>query len=242
MDGTASGKERPGVNVARTACVAVVLLLHAGAVAAQTAGTVSFRILQRGAVIGSAEVSLLGDADGWRVRSTSQAAGTVNVAVKQFDARYDTGWRGRFLTVERAGPRASTLVHVVVGRATAHVDIVTATEARWHSHSTSPDTVFLPDHAYAAFVAVAARLRGAGARPEIPLLPAPDSERRAVVDAWERMSVRTRGGTLSASRHTLSVIGAVPRQMHVWEAGGDLLRVDLPHDQISVIRSDLTVP
>jgi hypothetical protein len=242
MDGTASGKERPRVNVGAAPFLALALLCAMTPIAAQVPGDRTFRILQHGRPVGMLDASLSRDADGWRIRSTSRIGGTLNVTVKQFDARYDRNWRARFLTVERTAPRSSTLVHVAVGRATAHVDIVTAREARWHSHSISPDTVFLPDHAYAAFVAVAARLQDGGRRVEIPLLLVPDSERRAVVDAWERVSVSTRSGPLRAGRHTLTVIGAVPRLLHVWEAGGDLLRVDIPDDEVSVIRSDIVDP
>ena len=240
MDGTASGKPREAVNGrGLAALVALLALAVPQPAAAQTPGTASFAVLQRGRPIGTMELTLAREPDGWRIRSTAQAGGTVEVTVRRFDAEYDLNWRGRFLTVERTGPRASTLVHVAVGRATAHVDIVTAKEARWHSHSTSPDTVFLPEHAYAAYAAVAARLRGARPRPEIPLLFAPDSERRAIVDAWEGVTVQTQTGPRRAGRHTLTVIGAVPRLMHVWEAQGDLLRVDIPHEEISVVRADL---
>ena len=43
------------------------------------------------------------------------------------------------------------------------------------------------------------RLQGAGQRAEIPLLFAPDSERRAIVDAWESLTVETRGGRLRST-------------------------------------------
>lgn len=223
----------------RTTLALVVLLLVRGPANAQTPGTASFRVLQRGTAIGTMEMALIREAEGWRIRSTGRMGGTVNVELRQFEAQYDAQWRARFLTVERLGPRASTLVHVVAGRATAHVDIVTAREARWHSHSISPDTVFLPEHAYAAYGAVAARLNGAGQRAELPLLIVPDSERRATVDAWESETVQTGAGPVRASHHTLSVIGAVPRLLHIWEAGGDLLRVDIPGEEISVRRTDV---
>jgi hypothetical protein len=240
MNGTASGKEHPGVNVTRAACFALCLLCVAGPVAAQTTGTWSYRVLERGMPIGSFELSVLREAAGWHIRSTGRTGGTIGVAIKQFEALYDRNWHARFLTVERIGPRASTLVHVVVGRATAHVDIVTAREARWHSHSISPDTVFLPDHAYAAFAAVAARLRAGGQRTEVPLLFAPDSERRAIVDAWESVTLTTRNGPVRTSRHTLSIVGPVPTLLHVWESGGNLLRVELPSQEIALIRADVT--
>lgn len=238
MDGTASGKERHGVNAASAALLAV-LLLAGNAANAQTTGRPSFRVLQGGATIGTMDVTVAREEDGWHITSTGQARGTIDVTVKRFEAHYDREWHARFLTVERAGPRSSTLVHAVAGRNTAHVDIVTEKEARWHSHSISPDTIFLPDAAYAAFVAIAARLNGGGARAEIPLLLVPDSERRAVVDAWESVMVETRAGPLRASRHTLSIVGAAPRLLHVWEARGDLLRVEIPQDGVSVVRDDV---
>jgi hypothetical protein len=240
MDGTASGKEHPGVNVARAVLLALCLVFAAHPLAAQTTGTWSYRVVQRGMSIGSFDLSLLRDSEGWHIRSTGRTGGTIDVAVEQFEAVYDRNWHARFLTVERTGPRASTLVHVVVGRATAHVDIVTAREARWHSHSISPDTVFLPDHAYAGFAAVAARLRAGSQRTELPLLFAPDSERRAIVDAWESVDLPSGSGPLRTSRHTLSIVGPVQTLVHVWESGGNLLRVELPHDEIAVIRADLT--
>lgn len=237
MDGI-PGRHFRGLDVTWILALAMSALTCAHA-AAQTTGTAAFRVLGRGEPIGMLRVAVSQEPDGWRITSTGTARGTVGVTVKQFDARYSGDWRARFLTVERDGPLSSTLMHVVVGPATAHVDIVTAKEARWHSHAISPDTVFLPDHAYGAFAAVAARLNAAGPRAEIPLLLVPDSERRAVVDAWEAVTVQVRSRPVRASRHTLTMIGAVPRQVHVWEAGGDLLRVELPLDEITVVRTDV---
>ena len=224
----------------------IVLLGYAGASAAlapasaQVAGTHGYLVLRGGTPIGTMEVSLSRDQRGWRVQSTGDAPGARAVGVRQFDARYDGDWQGRALTVERLTRGSATVVHVAVGAATAHTDIVTGSEARWRSHSVSPDVVFLPEHAYGAFTAVAARLHAAGQRAEIPLLFPPDGEQRAIVDGWERMTVQMRGGgPLTVSRHTLTIVGPSPWQVHVWEAAGQLVRVDLPRDQISVIRSDV---
>ena len=130
MDGTASGRTRSGVNAALVAAV-VVLLVPAPRADAQTAGAWSFRILQGGAPIGSAEISLVREPDGWHISGTSRAAGSIDVTVKRFDAQYEANWHARFLSVERIGPRSSTLMHAVAGAHTAHVDIVSAKQARW---------------------------------------------------------------------------------------------------------------
>lgn len=234
----AGRREQPHSRTWRV-CLTMALLVAAGLpAAAQTPGRASFRVLQRGAPIGAVDVTLSRDADGWHLRSTGTVAGTVNVLLRQFDARYTPDWHGRFLTVERAARNESTIVHVAVGRGTAHTDIVTAIQANWRSHSVSLDVVFLPAHAYGALDAVAARLHAAPRSREIPLLVAPDGEQRARVDARASRTVRTRSGPLRVTRHTLSLVGVVPRLLHVWELDGRLVRADLPEDEITVIRDD----
>ncbi len=249
MDGTASGIERPPVNAAAT-LLALVLAAALGApVAAQTPGSAAFRVYQRGVPIGTADVSVTRDGEGWRIQSTSRVAGSVNLAIGRFEATYDSRWYGRFMSMETAPlsardqRAATTIVHVAMAGATTRTDTVTAKEARWRSQSVSPDTVFVPPHIYGAFEAVAARLHAAGQRAEMPLLMPPDGERRGVVDAWERMAMPMRSGPpLTTSRHTLTLIGAVPTSFQVWEAEGRLVRVELPRDGISVVRTDVMAP
>jgi hypothetical protein len=229
-----------GFCAVRPVFLATALLAAAVATAsAQTPWRASFRVLERGVSVGGVDVSLSRDGEGWRIRSTGRADGTVNVAVRQFDAVYTENWEARFLTVEWIAARESTIVHVAVGRATAHTDLVTEQEANWRSHSVSPDTIFLPEHAYGAFAAIAARLHASGRRREIPLLVAPEGELRALVGAAESLTVETRAGPLRVARHTLSIVGAVPRPIHVWEPGGELVRVDVPAHRLTVVREDV---
>ena len=249
MDGTASGKEPLAVN-ATAALLTLLLALAAGSPAAgQTPGSAAFRVFQRGVPIGTVDVSVTREDGGWRVQSTGRTAGSVNLALGRFDASYDSRWYGRFMSMETAplaarDPRAATtIVHVAMTGRTTRTDTVTAKEARWRSHSVSPDTVFLPPHVYGAFEAVAARLHAAGQRAEMPLLMPPDGEQRGIVDAWEQMQVPMRTGPpLTASRHTLTLIGPVPTSFQVWEAQGRLVRVELPRDGISVVRADVLTP
>jgi hypothetical protein len=231
-----SGKRASAVNVALLAVV-----LAAASASAQTPGEWSYQILERGKAIGNARVSLLREADRWIVRSTSEIRGPIDETVRQFVAQYDRQWRARALSVERAAGKQSTVVHVVVGRTTAHTDVVTGKEARWRSHSISPDVIFLPERVFGAYAAVAARLQAAGQRAELPVLIAPDGERRAIVDAWEQLTLQTRAGAaLPVDRHTLTLIGAPARIVHVWEADGALMRVDLPAEGITIVREDLS--
>ncbi len=223
----------------------LALLAGAGSVAAQApAGAApaaaTFHVYERDARIGTANVSVARTDEGWRVQSTSTLAGSLDVAIKQLDLHYDASWRGRFMTIETLTAGRNIIVHVAVLAGTTRTDIVTEKEARFRSHSVSADTIFLPDHAYGAYEALAARLDGMRAGMDVPLLLAPDGETRGVIDTVAGERVRTATGPIAATRYTLQLIGAAPRTLEVWVDRGRLLRADLPDDDISVVRADVT--
>jgi hypothetical protein len=207
--------------------------------AAQTAGASSFRVYQHGALIGTIDVSVARTEDGWRIQGTSHLAGTVNLTVKQLDLRYDAWWRGRFMTLELVSVGGAVIVHVAVLGTSTRTDIVTENEVRFRSHSVSPDTVFLPDDVFGAYEALAARLAASPPGMDVPLFVVGTGETRAVVDMVVDEQVKTGTGTITARRYTLRKIGASPEPIDVWVDRGRLLRVDLPHDGVSVVRSDV---
>ena len=224
--------------------IVLALLACSGSVAAQTpAGTASaaatFHVYQRDARIGTASVSIARTDEGWRVQSTSTLAGALDLAIKQLDLHYDASWRGRFMTIETLHAGRNIIVHVAVLAGTTRTDIVTENEARFRSHSVSADTIFLPDHAFGAYEALAAPLERMRAGMDVPLLLAPDGETRALVDAVTAERVMTATGAIAATRFTLQLIGGVLKTLEVWVDRGRLLRVDVPRERLSAVRSDV---
>ena len=120
-------------------------------------GTASFRVYEKGALVGGVETSVERTDEGWRVRGTSRIAGSLPVSIANLDLYYDRTWGGRFMTVEMKVPDEA-IVHVAVVGGETRIDVVRSTEARFRSTSVSPDTIFLPDRTYGAYEAVAARL------------------------------------------------------------------------------------
>lgn len=219
--------------------LAAALVLLAVPAWAQTPGAASFRVYEKGAMVGTVQMTLHATADGWRLQGTSRIDGEVPVAIVNLDLYYDETWSGRFMTMEMKRPD-DVLLHVAVVGATTRTDIVRATEARFRANSVSPDTIFLPDRAYGAYEAVAARLNGAFPGFDIPLFVPPFGETRASVDAVAAVQVRTAGGTISAKRYTLTEIRQRPTPVEIWIADGRLLRLELPLAGLSVRRSDLS--
>ncbi len=185
------------------------------------------------------ETSVTRTDEGWRVQGSMQTKGSVPVSIVNLDLLYDAKWFGRWMTMEMKQPD-NVIIHVAVGRTTAQTDVVRPTEARFQSNSVSPNTILIPERAYGAYEAVAARLFSAPAVADLPLFVAPIGETRAIVEAVTREQVRTASGSITATHYVLTEIRARPTRVDLWAARGRLVRLDLPGAQISVVRTDIS--
>ena len=225
-------------NRRRQACLALAILVHAASAVAQTPGPASFRVYEKGVMVGTVETSVLRTEEGWRIQGSSRIAASVTVTIPNLDLYYDKDWNGRFMTLEMKAPD-DAIVHVAVVGTTAQIDIVRSTEARFRSVSVSPDTIFMPDRTYGAYEALAARLQGAFADIDLPLLVAPLGETRTRVDRVTEEPVKTTRGTIVATRYALTEFRERATPVNLWADRARLLRVDLPRAGISVIRYDV---
>ena len=216
--------------------LACALLCAAAPVLGQTVGPASFRVYEKGVEVGTITMSLDRSPDGWRLHGTSHVTGATPTTIVNLDLHYDHAWHARFMTLEMKAPD-DAIVHVAVVGDTTRTDIVRPTEARFRSNSVSPDTIFLPDRAYGAYEAVAARL--AAGPVDLPLYIPPFGETRASVEDVVTEAVAIEGGTITATRYTLLEIRERPTRVELWVVGGRLLRVDFPRAGISVIRTDV---
>jgi hypothetical protein len=207
--------------------------------AAQAPGRSTFRVYQNGVLVGDVEMSLSATEGGWRLQGSSRIGGAVPVTIANLDLYYDDDWNGRFMTMEMKEPD-DVIVHVAVAGTTTRTDIVRSTEARFRSHSVSPDTIFLPDRALGAYEAVAVRLTGAVAGVDLPLLIPPLGETRARVDAVATVQVTTGNGPITAKRYILTEIRERPTAVEIWVDRGRLLRLELPRASLTMVRSDVT--
>jgi hypothetical protein len=219
--------------------LALVLILCAAAdAAAQTTGAASFRVYEKGALVGAVEMTLAATEQGWRLHGSSRLSGDIPVNIPNLDLHYDKSWFGRFMTLEMKAPD-DAIVHVAVVGTVTRTDIVRSTEARFRSQSVSPDTIFLADRAYGAYEAVAIRLNGLRAGVDLPLFIAPIGETRLQVEAVTTERVMTDKGPIMAKHYSVTELRERPTRVEIWVDGGRLLRVDFPRAAISVVRSDV---
>jgi hypothetical protein len=215
----------------------LTMLIPAGA-AGQTPGNASFVVYEKGQRVGTMETRVSRTDDGWQIRGTVQTKGAVPVRIANLDLLYDRNWFGRWMTMEMKAPD-DVIVHVAVSRSTAQLDVVRAGEARFRSTSVSRNTILLPERAYGAYEAVAARLAADAARGDLPIYVPPTGETRAVVESVAVERVQTANGVLSAHHYVLTEVRPRPTRVELWADRGRLLRLDFPAAQVSVVRADL---
>lgn len=216
-----------------------LLVLLPARVAAQTPGKASFVVYEKGQRVGTMETDVSRTSDGWRITGSLQSKGAVPVRIANLDLLYDRNWFGRWMTMEMKAPD-DVLVHVAVARITAQIDVVRAGEARFRSTSVSANTILLPERAYGAYEAVAARLAGDGARGDLPIFVPPTGETRALVETVTSERVQTRSGSLAAQHYVLIEVRPRPTRVELWADRGRLLRLDFPAAQISIVRADVS--
>ena len=213
-------------------------VLAAAPAAAQTPGAASFRVYEQGALVGRVEMSLQATDTGWRLQGTSRIDGSVPVDIPNLDLHYDEEWRPVFMTIEMTKPDEA-IVHVAVAGMRTRTDLVRSTEARFRSHSISPDAVFLPDRAYGAYEWIAVRLDAGVPGRDLPIFIAPIGETRARIDEVAPSPITTTTGPVMATRYSLTEIRQRPTPVEVWVGNGRLLRLELPRAGISVVRDDV---
>jgi hypothetical protein len=207
---------------------------------AQTPGTASFGIIHRGTPVGTADVTLARTEAGWRITSRSEIGGDFQLSVKQFDAEYDLTWRPRFMTMELSTPDEHAIVHVAMMGTTTRTDIVRPRqEALFGANDVAADTLFLPDYVFGAFEALAARLENATPGAELSIFLVPRLEARAIADRRSPTTVQTTQGPREVARWHLTVTRDTPTPLEIWSDGGRLLRLDLPDEALSIVRSDV---
>jgi hypothetical protein len=207
-------------------------------VLAQTPGKASFIVYEKGQQVGTIETNVTRTDDGWRIQGSMQTKGSVPVRIVNLDLLYDSNWFGRWMTMEMKQPD-NVIVHVAVGRTTAQTDVVRPTEARFQSNSVSPNTILLPERAYGAYEAMAARLSTGPPGGDLPLFVAPIGETRAIVDGATTEQVKTTSGSVRAMHYVLTEIRTRPTRVDLWADRGRLLRLDLPTAGVSVVRADV---
>ncbi|MBM3821159.1 MAG: hypothetical protein FJW14_19380 [Acidimicrobiia bacterium] len=202
----------------------------------------TFRVYQRGALVGTTTVVITRESDGWRLQGDGELKGDFQLTMPQLDIRYDEAWSPRIMTMELVAKDDRAVVHVAFGLSdgTTRTDVVRPDNATWGSNKVSADAIPLPDLVFGAYEALAARLASATPGQELRAFIAPRFEAVMSADGVVDEDVPTTAGTLATKRWRVTLRRPEgPSPMEIWVAGGRMVRLDVPREGLSVVRQDV---
>jgi hypothetical protein len=212
---------------------------------AGAAGDVRFVILQHGTPIGTATSAVSRTADGWSIVGTTQLNAPLQVSVNRVEVGYTSEWAPRNATLDLVSSDESVVVHGggFGGPTAARIDIVRGgRQVTFVTAQVSRDALILPNFAYAAYEALAARLETAVAGTRIAVYVMPQREIAVRVDAVTAATLRGSGTTAATKHYRVTFVDPTgDTAADVWTEAGRLAGFDLPSQELSVRRVDLNV-
>jgi pimeloyl-ACP methyl ester carboxylesterase len=229
------------------AAVLVAAVAHGTLAAAQQAvapstGASDFAVYLRGTQIGTEQISLARSASGWTVTSSGRIGPPLDIVTRSLVIRYDALWKPLELTLDATGRGQALLIHITVAGATATTRGTNGGQEIDRTDTIDPDAVLLPNPFFAAYEAVAVRLRAAAPASTIPAYqggPAPitirvgDSQTEQIQTVARRIAARR-------TRVALAPPAGPALDAEIWaDETGRLLRVSVPGQTLEFVRDDL---
>jgi pimeloyl-ACP methyl ester carboxylesterase len=226
--------------VALIAAIAV-----SGTAAAQSSGQSNFNIYIRSTSVGTEQIAVERTADGWTVTSTGRLSAPVDLAIRQFRARYTSDWKPLELTIDATSRGQATLLHTTVSGTTATTEISGAPGAEpvRKTDTIDPLALFLPNPFIAPYEAIAARTVTAAAGTTLFLYQPAQGSFTAIVGESSVEQIQTVDRVIRARRTpvTFQAAGQPPIATEIWadETTGRLLRLRIPAQGLEVARDDM---
>jgi uncharacterized protein len=225
---------------------AVLVAATASVAAAQTppspTGTSNFAVFLRGVQIGTEEVSVVRGADGWTIASNGRIGAPIDLLIRNLQIRYDADWKARELTLDATLRGQEVGLRINITGTTATTRQNNAGQAVERTDPVDPGVVLLPNPFFAAYEAVAARLKNAAPGTSIPAYQGGPIPSVIVVGNSEPEKIQTVARLIDVrrTRVTLSATGQPGIEAEIWaDEAGRLLRVSVPAQSIEFVRDDI---
>jgi pimeloyl-ACP methyl ester carboxylesterase len=223
---------------------AAALFAFAGRLDAQPPRESTFNIRIRSTEVGVERVTVESSADGWTITSSGGIAPPVDLAIRQFTARYDASWRPLELTIDATLRGQPSKLHTTVSGTTATTEVSGAAGAEplRRADTIDPASILLPNPFIAPYEAVAARIRTAAAGTTLLLYQPGQGSFTAIVGeaAEERIQTVDRVITGRRTKLTFQAAGQPPTETEIWaDENGRLLRLRIPAQGLEVTREDI---
>jgi pimeloyl-ACP methyl ester carboxylesterase len=202
----------------------------------------TFLVFLRSTQIGSEEVVVTRDADGWTIASAGRMGRPIELVTKSLQIRYAPDWKPLELTLDATLRGQALGMHITIAGATATTHVNNAGQPIDRVDTIEPDAVLLPNPLFAAYEAVAHRLTTVVTGSTIPVYQGGPVQVVIRVGDSETERIQTVGRLIEARRThtTLVATGAPELAVEFWTDPSErLLRVSVPAQEIEYVRDDI---
>jgi hypothetical protein len=202
-----------------------------------------FSVFLRGSRIGGEQVAVSRGADGWTIESSGRIGAPLDLVTKTLQIRYSADWKPLGLTLDATARGQPVAIRMTVTDTIATSRIASGAQpAAEATHTIDPAAVLLPNPFFAAYEAVAARLRTAASGSTISAYQGAEVPVTIRIGNSQAEQLQTVSRLVEARRTsvTLSIPGAPEVDAEVWgDEVGRLLRVSVPAQSIEYVRDDI---
>ncbi|MCL4812256.1 MAG: alpha/beta fold hydrolase, partial [Vicinamibacteraceae bacterium] len=209
---------------------------------ASPAQDAAFRVIVRGIPLGTEQITVLQEPDGWFIIGSSRLEQPLDLTIRRAEIRYDAQWRPRAVSVDGSFRAQKIDFKTRFEGETAQSSVLHQGQMVTKQDAVSADTVALPNNVYASYAALAVRLARLEKGATVPVYIAPQAQTTATVDEVEVTRFQTVGRSFDGRRTRVLVANpAATVAIDVWAEVGSarLMRVAIPAAALDVIREDL---
>ena len=201
-----------------------------------------FLVLLRSAQIGTEEIAVTQNAGGWTITSVGRIGAPLELVTKMLQIRYDPEWKPIDLNLDATARNQAIALQISVNGTSATTHLTSGGQTTDNTHTIDPAAILMPNPFFAAYEAVAARLRTASAGSVLPVYQGAGTPVTLRVGDSQEDRIQTAARFIAARRtHVTFASPGVPEvEADVWgDENGRLLRLSVPVQAIEFVREDI---
>jgi pimeloyl-ACP methyl ester carboxylesterase len=211
------------------------------AVAPSTAAS-DFALYLRGAQIGTEQIALARNASGWTITSSGRIGPPLDILTRSLVIRYDADWKPLELTLDATTRGQTLVIRIAVAGTTAASHLDNGGRPIDRTDAIDPDAILLPNPFFAAYEAVAVRLKAAAPGSMIPVYQPGGPPITIRVGDSQTEQIQTVARRIAARRTSVTLASPPGAELdaEIWaDETGRLLRVSVPSQMLEFVRDDI---
>jgi pimeloyl-ACP methyl ester carboxylesterase len=203
----------------------------------------NFAVYVRAAMVGTEQIAVSRESDGWSIVSSGRLAPPLDVTNRRLQLRYDSNWKPVELMLEATVRGQVQTIHTTLAGGTATSNINIAGKTGTVTAATAAD-FFFPSPFFAPLEALGVLLKTAAPGTVLTAFAPVETEITVLVGESVEERLQTPRETVDTRRTRIRITpqigGVAPFEAELWaDANGRLLRYSVPAQALEVVRDDI---